>query len=113
MARLRNVLRRAIDNHDEFGKIKEFRDNLKSTAKEQMHNTRLYQDHSIAGTRLDLWLDENLDNKKGFEKLRVTGDGDIPAVAGIRTTFTEELKTEYTLRLIEAVIDNAMKAKEA
>jgi len=115
LARLRSVLRQAIDSEKkDFAEITTFFGSLKKTAEEQWQKTRLYQEGGLASARLRLWLDERLEKKDGLQILKVSKVEDVPAVADLSSPITEKLKQEYTLRLMESVIDRAMKSnKEA
>jgi CRISPR-associated protein Csx10 len=115
LARLRSLLRQAIDGENkEFKVIETFFASLKKTAEDQWQKTRLYQGSGLTGTRLRLWVNERLEKKDGLHFLKLDKETDVPSVAGLRASLTEQLRREYTLRLMEAVIDHVMRAhKEA
>jgi CRISPR-associated protein Csx10 len=115
LARLRNVLRKSIDSKDnKFDEVTKFFSSLKETAKKQWHNSRLRQDDKLAGARLDLWMDDRVKKLDGLEFLKLDKETEFPKVAGLSVKLEDKLKREYTLRLMEAIVDHAMKAnKEA
>lgn len=111
LARLRNILRKALDENTPVEKVvPAFFTNLKDTAKNQWHNTRLFKGGRTTGTRLDMWMEERAMKQDGLDLLKT----DVPQVAGQVRNPDQSLKSEFTLRLMEAVVDRAMKLnKEA
>jgi CRISPR-associated protein Csx10 len=115
LARMRTILRKALDeNKPVKDVVPAFFASLKETAKNQWHNTRLYEGNRTTGTRLDMWMDERAHEQDGLEILQFGKQTDFPQVAGHTKNHDQTLKGEFTLRLMEAVIDRAMKLnKEA
>ena len=106
LSRLRGVLRASIAQHgSDPSKVQHFLADLKSIALEQYEKPRMPD-----GQKLKPWLDERLVENDGLRKLGFS-DSDVPVVAGNKPD-VEALHSEYTLRFIEAVINNHMKAKE-
>lgn len=109
LARLRNVLRKALDENKPIKEVVPgFFTSLKDTAKKQWHNTRLYEDGRTAGARLDMWMEERAREQDGFAILKFGKPTDFPQVAGQTRRIDQALKDEFTLRLMEAVVDRAM-----
>ena len=103
LSRLRGQLRQAINAEGQDTKaIETFLEKLKPTAKDQYRRARVSYNQGDSG-RLLTWLEEQLEKKAGLSINR------IPEIAGQKAELTDELKTEYTLRLIEAVINKRMK----
>ena len=111
MARLRGILRSAIDSKEKkFDEVTKFFKGLKESAKKQWLNSRLKKGEEI-NSRLQLWIEERIQEKDGLEYLNFS---EVPTVAGMSMEADEKFKREYTLRLIEAMLNSAMKSnKEA
>lgn len=104
LSRLRGQLRQAINAGGQDTKaIETFIEKLKPTAKDQYRRARVHFNNGDSG-RLLTWLEEQLEKKAGLSISR------IPEIAGKKAELTGEIKTEYTLRLIEAVVNKRMKA---
>ena len=105
LARLRNVLRDVLNaGGQDMEKVQEFLENLKPTAQKQYQRAKV--EITKSPVRLNRWLDDRLKKKdalSGFSSRR------IPKIAGQKAELTDALKTEYTLRLIEAVVSKKMK----
>ena len=105
LARLRNVLRDALNaGGQDIEKVQKFLENLKPTAQKQYQRAKVKI--TKPSIRLNRWLDDRLKKKdalSGFSSRR------IPKIAGQKAELTDALKTEYTLRLIEAVVSKKMK----
>jgi CRISPR-associated protein Csx10 len=112
MARLRGILRSAIDSKEKkFDEVTKFFEKLKESAKKQWLNSRLYKDKKIEGTRLQLWMEKRVQDSDGLKILKFD---EAPTVAGVNMEENEIFKREYTLRLMEAMLNSAMKSnKEA
>lgn len=107
LARLRGVVRAAINEHShDIFRVQTFLGQLKKTAQEQYAKPRVKRD-SQGGERLKDWLDERLKESDGLYYLQFY-EADVPQVAGEKAVL-QDLKQEYTLRFIEAVIDRRMK----
>jgi CRISPR-associated protein Csx10 len=115
LSRMRNVLRKALDENKPVEEVvPAFFASLKETAKNQWHNTRLYEDGRTTGVRLDMWVEERARKQDGLAILKFGKQTDFPQVAGRAKSPDQSLKSEFTLRLMEATIDRAMKLnKEA
>jgi len=115
LARLRGILRAAIDSKDKkFDEVSQFFSNLKETARKQWHNSRFHTGQSMAGDRLDLWMKERMETCDGLSLLKLGSEAELEKVAGLNMKISETFKREYTLRLMEAMVDSAMKSnKEA
>lgn len=108
LARLRGILRSAIDSQDKkFDQVTKFFEDLKESAKKQWHNSRVYKDKKIDGTRLQLWMEKRVQDSDG---LKVLNFDNAPAVAGVNMEINDKFKREYTLRLMEALLNNIMKS---
>lgn len=109
MARLRGILRSAIDSDEKkFDQVTKFFEGLKESAKKQWHNSRLYKkENKIAGARLELWLKERQEKCDGLSILNVET---AQKVAGMSPEISDTFKREYTLRLMEAMLNNIMKS---
>jgi CRISPR-associated protein Csx10 len=109
LGRLRSVVRHALDLQDEPLKpVQEFMNekHLKPTAQKQFKAAR------VKGKRLYYWVEDLAGEKEdAFSKdyLDFT-DAQLPLVAGEKAEITQQLHREYTLRLIEAVINLKMKS---
>lgn len=111
LARLRGILRSAIDSEDKkFDEVTKFFEGLKESAQKQWHNSRLYKDNKIVGARLELWMKERGENCDGLSILKFDN---AQKVAGLKAEMSNSFKREYTLRLMEAMLNSAMKSKEA
>lgn len=111
MARLRGILRSAIDSDDKkFDEVTKFFEGLKESAQKQWHNSRLYEDNKIAGARLELWMKKRGENCDGLSILKFDN---AQKVAGLKADMSASFKREYTLRLMEAMLTSAMKSKES
>lgn len=110
LGRLRVVLRQAIDSDEKkLDSITNFFKNLKQTASDQWRAARLREGTSENRIRLQLWIEERIAKRNGLELLKAPDDADLPVIAGEKASIDDKLKREYTLRLIEAVIDHVMK----
>ena len=110
LARFRVVLRQAIDSKVEnFNAVTDFFENLKRTAEDQWHTARLREGNSENRVRLQLWIKDRVAKRDGLELLKSPGSNDLPEVAGEKASINDKIKHEYTLRLMEAVIDHVMK----
>ncbi len=108
LSRLRVVLRRAIDQKaTNFSGVETFFGSLKKSAEEQWNKTRLVS--PAQSSRFRLWLNERIEKKDGLDLLDMKDVGQFPEVAGQHTSISDEIKIKYTLRLMEAVVDRAMK----
>ncbi len=108
LSRLRLVLRHAIDRKaTDLSDVNNFFKDLKKDAQEQWRKTRLIEPGQ--STRFRLWLDERINKQDGLEQLGMNSAEQFPAVAGRRADLSGGLKVKYTLRLMETVVDQAMK----
>lgn len=105
LARIRNQLRQVINSGGQNTQaIKKFLKELRRSAREQYERAKVkYEQEAV---RLIVWLDERLDKK---DVLSSFSSKRHPEVAGQKAELDDKLKTEYTLRLIEAVINRQMK----
>lgn len=109
LSRLRNVLHATINAQEyELGKIENFLSDLRPTATKQYERARFVGEGKTSGSRLKSWLEERLQKKDGLECLDFTAKS-VRKVAGQKPALTDEIKREYTLRLIEALISHKMK----
>jgi CRISPR-associated protein Csx10 len=109
LSRFRNILRSSI--HQGKGDMevsKDFLSDLKPTARKQFEHTRVIQADQAGGPRLWEWLQERIDKKDGLTEVGFN-ETMIPEVAGQKHTPSSVIEAEYTLRLIEALIDSKMK----
>lgn len=106
LSRLRNVLCATI-NQGKFDPQAgiTFLKNLKM-AREQYRRSRVITGNASTGPRLLTWLDDRFVQKDGLEDF---WKGNLPDVAGQAAELDDAIKTEYTLRLVEAIIDGKMK----
>jgi CRISPR-associated protein Csx10 len=65
----------------------------------------------IAGVPLDAWIEERA--KELDVQQQLLGAGKPPQVAGEEATLTDELRVEYTARLIDAVMKKAIQERRA
>jgi CRISPR-associated protein Csx10 len=106
LARLRGILRSAIDSEEKkFDQVTKFFEDLKESAKKQWHNSRLYKDKKIQGTRLQLWMEERV---RDLDGLKILNFDNASAVAGVNMEISDTFKREYTLRLMEALHERSM-----
>jgi CRISPR-associated protein Csx10 len=88
--------------------LKDYLTNLKEAGKRQLESCRL----GAGGARLLNWLTERA-NKLDVDAQLLAG-GSLPQVAGERAVLTKDLKVEYTVRLIDGVMQTlARRNKEA
>jgi CRISPR-associated protein Csx10 len=105
LSRLRYQLRQVINaGSGEVNRIISFLGDLKSKAADQYKRSRVFYDQHQS-SRLRNWLEEKLDELDGL----TLPFGLLPTVAGQKAEMKDELKKEYTLRLIEAVVNLRMK----
>ncbi|MBV6392019.1 MAG: hypothetical protein KPEEDBHJ_01236 [Anaerolineales bacterium] len=108
LARLRGILRSAIDSEEKkFDEVTKFFEGLKEFAKKQWHNSRLYKENKIEGVRLELWMKERAEKCDGLSILKFDK---ALKVAGVSAEMSDSLKREYTLRLMEAMLNSIMKS---
>jgi CRISPR-associated protein Csx10 len=109
LSRLRNVIHATINAQEyELGKIENFLSDLRPTAKKQYERARIVGEGKTSGSRLKSWLEERLQKNDGIKRLGFDAES-VPEVAGQKLALTDEIKREYTLRLIEALISQKMK----
>ncbi len=109
LSRLRNILRQTINQRSESVQpVKDFLDKLKKPAEDQFRKARLIRDGGQSGPRLLSWLSERLSALDGLQLMNFN-ENDIPEVVGQKAEITNDIKREYTLRLIESIVDSRMK----
>jgi len=107
LGRLRSVLREVINaGGQDTKRVTAFLKNMKSTAAEQYRRARVKKNEREDAGRLLTWLEERLRQKDALNSFSIKRH---PEVAGQTAGPTDALKSEYTLRLIEAVINGQMK----
>lgn len=111
LARLRVLLRKAIDSGQKFDAKHFFEKELRQTAADQWQRARLHPGETVNTVRLKNWVEERINKNDGLSLL------DMPTeiiIAGEKASIDDTFRREYTLRLVEAVIDHVMKSnKEA
>lgn len=102
LSRVRNAARQALLKRD----VKPLVDHLEALkgAKAQFEKAR------VAGVPMSDWLKERL-QKQDVEQQILKGKSLVP-VAGQRATFTPELRVKYTARLIDGVMQKAIRQNQ-
>ena len=109
LSRLRNLLRQIINQEKyEFPPVQEFLNSLRPTARSQFERVRVVHHGEKSGSRLWTWIHERLADNDGVIQISFN-ESEIPEVAGQKVSLSTADRREYTLRLIEAVLDVKMK----
>jgi CRISPR-associated protein Csx10 len=108
LSRLRLAVRRALLTPDRsFGPLHEHLNKLKSTARQQFERARVKIRGRSDSERLLTWLNERSDKEDGLMHI---GGSQEQKVAGESSKIDDDkLRREYTLRLIDGVLHQAMK----
>ncbi|HOK59105.1 MAG TPA: hypothetical protein PL047_08875 [Methanothrix sp.] len=102
LSRMRLVARRALSQKNAQVIIQHL-DGMKKAARDQFQRAR------IGGERLDDWLRARAENVQGIWELLQVDQKQSPALGGIQPEWTEALALEYTVRLIDRVLQRAQK----
>jgi CRISPR-associated protein Csx10 len=109
LSRLRNKLRKAINERNfNTQDIELFLDKLKPAAQTQFERVRIIKSDTSNGIRLMNWIKARLKSKDGLAEIDFD-ETKVPQIAGQKALLTDQLRREFTLRLIESVLDSKMK----
>ncbi|MBI3950569.1 MAG: CRISPR-associated RAMP protein Csx10 [Acidobacteria bacterium] len=110
LSRLRNIIRDELMKEQPYPeRVREFLDRVRerNAARKQFERAR------IGDTPLLEWLEETLQitDESAWKSLLGFQAGDARKVGGVTASLTEALRTEYLLRLIDAVLARAAKER--
>lgn len=108
LSRLRIIVRRAWRNHDlDAMLIKNFLQKLKPTAKNQ------YLRAQIDRQSLLQWLEEGWQDDKLWKTYFYISPTDLPQIGDVQAQANAALKLEYTVRLVDALCNKAIRSQQA
>ena len=105
LSSIRQVALQGIADHN-MEKLKKYLENLKSAGKKQLENCR------IGNQTLFNWVKQRADKLDVQEQLLEQSKTKLPIMAGISAVLDDELRIEYTARLIDGTMQQLVKGKE-
>ena len=102
LSRMRIVARQALSQSNPHV-ITQHLDGMKKTARDQ------FQRAKVGGNRLGDWLRARAENVEGIWELLQVDQNKSPVLGGIQSEWTENLALEYTVRLLDRVLQKAQK----
>lgn len=102
LSRLRQVILRAWQECS-FQSIITHLNNLKKSARVQFERAR------VGNKRLSEWLREGIENGRLWQDHLQPQKEEIPSVAGIKAEITDPIRVEYTVRLLDALLQRTIK----
>lgn len=104
LSRMRLVVRRALSQHSSQGIIDHLDPKkMRKSALDQFQRAR------VGNERLDDWLRSRAQNVQGIWELLQVDWNKGPVLGGIQPDWTEKLALEYTVRLLDRVLQKAQK----
>jgi CRISPR-associated protein Csx10 len=108
LARLRIIVRRAWREKDLKAQlIKNFLGKLKAPARNQYLQARVERQSLLQ------WLEEGWQNDKLWKEYFYISPTDLPQIGNVQAQQTDELKLEYSVRLVDALCDKAIRERQA
>ncbi|RMD60663.1 hypothetical protein D6833_09370, partial [Candidatus Parcubacteria bacterium] len=104
LSRMRIVARRALSQNDAQVIIRHL-DRMKKAARDQFQRAKV----GNGNERLDDWLRARAENVQGIWNLLQVNQNQRPVLGGIQPEWTETLALEYTVRLLDRVLQKAQK----
>lgn len=102
LSRMRIVARQALTKDDLQVIIKHLNE-MKKAARDQLQRA------IIEGERLDDWLRARAEHVEGIWELLKIDDGQMPVLGGVRSERTETLAREYTVKMLDRLLQKAQK----
>lgn len=97
LSRLRLVVHRAWQEGNPR-LISAHLDNLKQNARTQFRRAR------ISGKSLEAWLREGVEQDALWQEYLQLSESEYPSIAGVTAAVTDKIKIEYTMRLLDALL---------
>ncbi len=105
LSAIRQVALQGLADHN-MEKLKDYLKNLKSAGKKQLVNCR------VGSQTLFDWILQRADRLDVQEQLLEHSNRQLPKMAGIAAALNDELRVEYTSRLIDGTMQQMAKGKE-